>query len=196
MDGLDDRLDLLLEQPQGVGVGQHQADHALIADRLERDQIDIAPLIRGELDRLETAHSHRGRVGAVGAVGDQHLGPVEIAPGQVIGPHHQHPGKFAVRPSRRVEADPGKTRNLFERFLQSIHQLQAALGQPVRLQGMAAGKALQGRGGFIDFGVVFHGTGAQRVKMAVDAEILLRQAHIVTDQLQLADFRQLQLLPD
>ena len=72
-----------------------------------------------------------------------------------------------------MEADPGKAGYLLERCLEAIHQLQVALGQPLRLERVAAGKAFQGRGRFVDLGVVFHGAGAQRIEVGIDAEILL-----------------------
>jgi hypothetical protein len=50
VDDLDDLLDLLLEQAQRVGVGDHHADDLVADAAAQRVEIDVAAFVRGQLD--------------------------------------------------------------------------------------------------------------------------------------------------
>jgi hypothetical protein len=61
---------------------------------------------------------------------------------------------------------------------------------------MDLGESGQTGGVFVDLGIVFHRARAKRVEHRVDAGILLRQASVVTDEVELGYFRQGQIVPD
>ncbi len=66
VDPLDHFQNVLFEQPQRVGVGEHQPGHRLVALGLQRGQIDVASLVGRQLDHFQPAHGGGSRVGAVG----------------------------------------------------------------------------------------------------------------------------------
>ncbi len=128
VDSLDDMLKVLIEEPQRVGVGQHQADDGIVALRLECRQVHVAALIGGDLDDLQTDHAGGSRVGAVRRIGDEHLDALRIAAGLVVGAHDEHAGQLAVGASCRLEGDCGKSADLLQPFLHFVHQPQRTLG--------------------------------------------------------------------
>jgi hypothetical protein len=73
--------DVLLEQPEGVRVGQHDPGHVVVEHGPQGGQVDAAPGVAGHGDHLVAAEGHRRRVGAVGRVGDDHL-VAGLAPGR------------------------------------------------------------------------------------------------------------------
>ena len=104
-------------------------------------EVKVAPLVGWELDDAKAGHSAGGRIGAVGRVGDEHLGALDLAPALVVGTHHQHPGELAVGAGCWLQADAGKTGDFFECLLQFVHQFQAALDRRLRLEGMHLAEA-------------------------------------------------------
>ena len=64
---------ILIEQTQGVWVGEHETSEGLVTFCLQGFQIDIAALIRGNLLDDKAAHCRGGRVGTMGGVGDKDL---------------------------------------------------------------------------------------------------------------------------
>ena len=85
VDDLGDLLDLRVEDPQRVGVGEHQAGGVVAGLRPQVVEVDAAVGVRRDLDDLQAGHRHRRRVRAVRGVGRQHLGAVRLAPVGVVG---------------------------------------------------------------------------------------------------------------
>ena len=187
---LHDLLDVLLEQAERVGVGDHDAGDGVVAGRAHRFEIDVAARIGGQLDRGEPGHGGGGRVGAVRGVGNEDARPLGVAARVVIGAHHQQAGEFAVRAGRGLQRHAGKTADLGEPLLQLEHQRQVALHRVRVLQRMRLGEAGQPRDLLVDLRVVLHGAGAERIESGIDAEIALRQRKVVPHHVELRQFRQ------
>jgi hypothetical protein len=100
--GRGNGLDVLLEEPQRVGVGQHDAGHVGVEHRAQRLQVDAATVVAGHGDRLVAAQGDRGRIGAVGRVRDDDA-VAGLAPGFVVRPHQQQPGQFPGRSGGRLQ---------------------------------------------------------------------------------------------
>ena len=96
VDDLGDGQDVGVEEAQGVGVGEHEGGGVGAGGRPQGLQVHAALRIGGHVDHGEAAHGGGGRVGAVGGVGDQDLGPGGISPVQVVLLHHQQGGEFPV----------------------------------------------------------------------------------------------------
>ena len=140
MDGRGDGLDVLFEQPQRVGVGQHDPGHVRVEDGPQRGQVDTAPLVAGHGDRLVAAQRDRGRIGAVGRVRDDHPVP-GLPPGPVVRPHQQQPGQLPRRAGRRLQRGRGHPGHLAQRLFELDEDLQPALAQRRRRARVHTGQA-------------------------------------------------------
>ena len=192
VDQAGDLGDVLVEEAERVGVGQHQAgDLAGVGVDLRPQvvHLDPAALVGRHLDNLVAGHRHRGRVGAVGGVGRQHLGPLFATVG-VEGAGEQQAGELAVGAGRGLQADVGQAADLAQRLLQQPHQLQRTLGALRVLGRVQAGVAGQRRDPLVEARVVLHRAGAERVEAAVEVEVAPREAVVVTDDLRLGDLGQ------
>jgi len=97
-----DLQQVLIEQPQRVGVGQHHAHDALVQLGAQVVETHIAPAVRGDLHHLKASHCGRGRVGAVSRVGDQDARAAIIAFGLMVGTHDQHARQLTMGAGRRL----------------------------------------------------------------------------------------------
>ena len=91
-----DLQNVLVENAHGVGIGQHQPRHIVSQHRLQGLQIHAAVGGGGDVHHLIAAHGGGGGIGAVGAVGNDDLGALMIAPCIVILLDQQHAGELAV----------------------------------------------------------------------------------------------------
>ena len=112
--------DVAVEQPERVGVGEHQARRALVDLGAQVVDVDAAVGGRAHRHRFVTGHRHRRRVGAMGGVGDQHLGTLLPAL-LVVGARHQEAAQLSLRAGTRVEGYVGQARDLGERPLEAPH---------------------------------------------------------------------------
>ena len=64
--------DVLLEQPEGVGVGEHHPGDVGVEHLAQRADVDAAAGVALHRGDLVAPQGHRGRVGAVGGVRDDH----------------------------------------------------------------------------------------------------------------------------
>jgi hypothetical protein len=101
---LGDLVDLLLEDAQGVGVGEHERGHVVVHLRGERGDVDHARGVRLQVLHRIAAHGDGGRVGAVRGIGDQNL-LARVALGLQVSAHQQDAGELAMRPRRRLQRD-------------------------------------------------------------------------------------------
>ena len=98
-----DLVDLLLEDAQRVGIGQHQRGDIFVHLRLQRRDVHHAGGIRLQvLDRV-AGHRRGRRIGAVRRVGDQDL-LARIALRLQIRAHQQDAGQLAMRAGRGLQA--------------------------------------------------------------------------------------------
>ena len=184
-----DRADLRIEQSERVGVGHHE-DRRLVAQLgAEVVQVDEPPGIALDGHGLEAGEMRRGRIGAVGAVGDQDLRP-PLAPVSEVGRRHQERGQLALGARRRLEAHGVQPGDLAEHLLELEEELQQALQSHLFLVRMLRGETRQRRQPLVPLRVVLHRAGAERVEIGVDRHVERRQVRVVADNVQLAQLRQ------
>ena len=190
VDDLRDLLDVLVEQPERVRVREHQARDVVAGLRAQVVDVDAAALVGADLDDLVAGHRHRRGVGAVGGVGREDLGAV-LAAVLVVGAGEQHAGELAVRAGARLEADVREARDLAQRLLELVHQLQRALGALGVLRRVQAGVAGQRGDALVQLRVVLHRARAERVEAGVEVEVALGEPVVVADDLRLGDLGEL-----
>jgi len=107
-------------------------------------------------------------------------------------------GQFAMRAGQRLQAERLHACHLAQQALGLIQDFQRALRQNAaaaqlgqkRMQGR---KPVQGGHPLADLGIVLHGAGAQRVHVAVHAEVHAREIGEVPDDLQFGKLGQFRL---
>ena len=112
----------------------------------------------------------------------------------VVGAHDQHAGQLAVGASGRLQGHPREAADLFEHFLQRVHQQQVALHRLERLERVGEGEARQAGGIFIHARVVLHGARAERIEAAVDAVVQLREVGKVADDAHFRYFGEVEVI--
>ncbi len=141
VDDLGDLLDVRVEDPQRVGVGQHQARDLVARLGPQVVEVDAAVGVRADLDDLAAGHRHRRRVRAVRGVGREDLAPV-LAARLVVGPRQQHAGQLAVRPGARLQRDVRQARRSRPARARGSTSARAP---PARRAAPGAGAAARGR---------------------------------------------------
>ena len=181
--------DVLLEQPQRVGVGDHHGGDLVIHHRRHCRGLHHAARPRFHRHHLIAAERRAGRVGSVSRLGDDDLAP-RVAFGLMVGADHHDAGQLAVRAGRRMERHAVQPADLRQVPLQLPQQLQRPLGQRVRQVGVRLGKAGQPHHVLVHPGVVLHGARTERVEPQVDPEVPLRDPRVVADHIHLAHLGQ------
>ncbi len=181
--------DVLVEHPQGVGVGEHQPGDVFVQELFEHLEVNAAARVASHQDRCVARHDNACGIGAVRRVGD------EDAPGvapvrQVMGTDDEQAGELSVGAGRGLQRRAREAGDLGQPALELVHQLERALGQRLRLIRVEAGEALEARGRLVDPRVVLHRAGAERVAAAVHAEVEARQPGEVAHEVDLAHLRQ------
>ena len=191
-DPVDDRGDLgdvLVEEPERVGVGEHQAGDLVGGLGAQVVEVDAAALVGRHLDHLVAGHRHRRRVGAMGGVGREHLGAL-LAAVLVVGAGEQQSGELAVRSGGWLQRDVRQAADLGQSALEVPHQLQRALGALRVLRGVQPGVAGQRRDLLVEPRVVLHRARPERVGAGVEVEVASREPVVVADDLGLGDLGQ------
>ena len=186
VDGGRDGGDVLLEEPEGVRVGQHDPGHVLVELGGQGVHVHAATGVAGHGDHLVAAEGHRRRVGPVGGVGDDDLvaGP---ALGGVPRPHQQQAGQLAGGAGGRLEGGGRHAGDLAEDLLQLHQQAQPPLGQRGGRRRVDPGQAGEGGHRVADLGVVLHGARPERVGPEVHRELAVGQPGEVGHQVALGD---------
>ena len=136
VDHAADVLDALLEQPQGVGVGDHQAGRRGVEERSQGLEVAQAPVVRLHGDHLEPGEGAGCGIGAVGGVGNQDGSALGFASGIQPGPKDHQGREFSLRPCGRVKGDSGKTCGFGQIILQPRHHGEGSLDFPRILEGV------------------------------------------------------------
>ena len=95
-------------------------------------------------------------------------------------------GQLALRAGGGLQAHLLHAADLGKHALELVKQRQGALQKVRRRQRMDLRKAGKTRDDFVDLGIVFHRARAERIKLAFDGEIALRQAGEMTQHFKLA----------
>ena len=183
--------DALLEQPERVGVGDHQPRDLVVQRLLQRAEVEVATRAGRHRARAVADHGDGGGVGAVGGVGHQHRGAL-AAGGLMPGADDQRPGQFAVGARGGLQRHRRQPGDLAQPLLQFAEQIQHAGHGGLILVGVDQGQARQIGDAVVDLGVVLHGARAERVEALVDGEVAPRGVGEVAHYLRLRQLRQRQ----
>ena len=192
MDDLRDLQDMLLKDAQGVGVGEHEAGGVRPRSGAQGLHIHTPVGGGGDVYHRVPHHGRRGRVGAVGGVGDQDLGPPCVPPVMVVGLDEQQARKLPVGAGGGLEGHGVHAGDLLQQVRRLAVDRETALDRLLPLEGVDGGEARQGGHVLVDLGVVLHGAGTQGVEPVVDPVDLLGQGGVVAGHLRLRYLRQLQ----
>ena len=188
-----DLVNLVLEDAQRRGVGEHQRRGVFVHLPRESFEIDAAVGIRLEiLDRV-AAEGRRGRVGAVRRVGNQNL-LARIALRLVPGAREQDSRELAVRARRRLQRDRVHAGDFEQASLQQVQNLENPLRERVGPVRMRLGQPLDARDKFVHARVVLHGARAQRIHAEIDRVVPSGEAREVADNLDLGELGQLRVV--
>ena len=104
VDDPDDLVDVGVEQPRVLGIGDHQPGRAL-GDRLaDRVGLGVAVLAGIDGDHLVAGRRRARAVARVREDRRDDLVALGLAPGGVVGAHHARVRVHALRPAGRLEA--------------------------------------------------------------------------------------------
>ena len=183
-------LDVLLKEAQSVRVGHHDTCNLVVEQRLEILHVNQSVGLGLDLDYAESADCSAGRIGSVGAVRDDDLGPFDVTAGHMVLTHHHQTGQLTVGACARSEGEVGHTGNGGEYLLHFGIYLQNSLDGLCRLERVYAGEAGHGCDFLVDLRVVLHRTASQRIETRIHAEIHLREVGVVSYHVRFADLRQ------
>ena len=182
----------LLEEAEGVRVGHHNAGDVGTEQGLQVFHVHETVGTGLHHHYLQAAHSCAGRIGAVGAVGDYHLGTGGIAAGHMVLTHEHEAGELAVGACAGQEGEVLEAGDGGEGLVQGIDHFLGSLHCFGGLQRVQAGEERMGSDLFVDLGIVLHGAGAQRIEAGIHTEVHLAQVGIVAHNVHLAHFRKVQ----
>ena len=93
-----------------------------------------------------------------------------ITPLTMIGANQFQPGQFAMCAGHRLQRHRIHPGDLRQHGLQIEHQLQCPLRVPYIFQRVQSAQRRHGGDIFIDFWIILHGAGAQRIKARIHAK--------------------------
>ena len=193
VDGVGDLDDVALEQPAGVGVGQHDRGDVVAQLRLQRVQIDAAGGVGRDGVHGEAAGRGRRRVGAVG--GFRHQDAAAVAGARRRGPRWRR-GWPPCRTARRGRRPPATcaTAGMPVSVFSQWASVSISSRAPWTVRSGCIGWMSLRPGSRASFsfrrGLCFIVQEPSGYSAAVDRVVLLRQAGVVPDHLRLAQARQ------
>ena len=161
---IGDADDLALEQPAGVGIGQH--DRRDIGRERGPHRFDADDsVLAGRYGPYGIADQRRGRgIRAVGGIGNQHDPPRLSLPARLdrrLDRHHA--AEFAMRAGLRRHRDRVHAGHGQQGVGQRFNDLERPLRRRDRLQRVHVGESRQARHLFVEAGIVLHRARAQRI---------------------------------
>ncbi len=117
-------MDLLLEDAQGVGIGEHQRGDVFVHLRFQRRHVDHARGVRLQVLHRVAAHRSGCGIGSVRRIGHQDF-LARIALRLEIGPHQQDSGHLAVSTRGRLHGDGIHAGDLDELVAEHLDDAQA-----------------------------------------------------------------------
>ena len=194
VDDPGDLPDVLLEQPQGVGIGDHDPCGRFVHQRGHGPGGDDSPLVGRDRHGGVSAQGGAGRVRPVGRVGDEDLRPL-FPPAPMPGMEDQHPRQLPLGARRRLQRHRSEARDLGEVPLQLVHQAERPLGEGSRQERVGRGESLEPCLPFVSLGIVLHRTGAERIKARIHPVIPGGETCVVADHLALAEIGEIGSVP-
>ena len=191
MHHIDDLAYVRLEEPERIGIRDHDPGDVAAAGGLHGLEIGVAVIIARNLHRVEAGHGDACRVGAVRAVGNEHLRPPAIAAVCMVAANHEHPGELALRAGRRLQGYPPEAADPLEEVLEPPHELETPLGELLGLEGMLAYEPRGGGRPLVYLRVVLHRTGSEWIEVGIDCEVRLGEPGEVANHLELAHLRKI-----
>ena len=183
---LGDRDDVALEQPAGVGIGDHHRRDVGAKPCLQGVNVDTAGGGGRDVLHAVAGEGGRGGIGAMRARRHKHDFAL-VAASLERGADAQEAAQFAMRAglgAHRHAVHPGEVEQP-ERQL--IDHLERALDGLLRLERVDVGEARQPSDLFVQTRVMLHRARAEREQAEVDRVILPRQARVVADGLRFAE---------
>ena len=168
-----------LKDTVGAGVGDHdgrQVGTVLLTFGFQIGHIDVAVGITGGHHHLHATHRGAGRVGAVGAAGNQADVAVALTARRMKTTDRHHASVFTLAAGVGLQADAGVAGGLTQPGTQLFVQLRVTFALVGRAERVNVGKLRPGDGNHLAGGVEFHGAAAQRDHAAVQRQIEIRQA--------------------
>ena len=190
MNDFGDLNDVAFKKTQRIRIRQHQGGGLVIDCIAQGIEIDQAFSCRRDAYHIEARDVRTGWVGPMGAVRHEDFRALQVAIFFMVGTHHHQPCPFAVCSGCRLQGNAVHAGDDRQIFLQFMHQLQCALDGLDWLIRVDVGETVQTGGHLIDFRVVFHRAGSQRIKAVFHAEVVLGKVGVMAHQLQFADFWQ------
>ena len=172
-----------------VWIGKHKSSRIISHNLPQLIKVHTALIIGRNADYGKSRHGTGSRVGSVSGIRYNDFGAFHIAPGFVVCLNQQQPGIIAVGACRGLECHLVHACNLTEQFLCLYQHFQASLDCFFRLQGMDACKARKGCHLFIQLWIIFHGTGAQRIKSVIYTMCTFHQFCIMSGDINFSHLR-------
>ena len=174
---------IALEQPAGVGVGEHHGRDIRPELFAHGFDADGSVLAGGHGANREAEQSRRRRVGAVRRVRHEHDAPrIGLAARFERRADRNHAAKLAMRAGLGRQRHRLHAGQLKQPAAQLLHQRERALHRLLRLQRMDVREARQPRHLLVQARIVLHGARAEREDAGVDGVVLLAQADVVADR--------------
>ena len=168
--------DTRLEEAKGIRIRHHHCSNlrALLSNNtLQILKVDRSICPRAHLDDLQSADRRRSRVRPMSTIGHNDLLPIEITSRTVIVINRHQSRQFTMCPRIGLESEMSHTCEFTERALQqtddglcttrSLHRLFRMYVLELRLCGYL----------LIDFRVILHRTGAERIEACVYTKIIV-----------------------
>ena len=187
----------MLEDAQRVRVGHHHGSHLVATFSKQALQVvDIDSSIRQALHfhHIESADSCRGRIGAMGRVGDEHLRALFVLTAHMVGTNDHQSCKFTVGTRAGIQRELAQACELGQRHLKHVVELQRVLTGVGMLQGMQTYEGLHGCNLLVDDGIVFHRARAEGIETIVHTEVVVAKIGVVANYGEFVALRQLGLL--
>ena len=189
VENVGDLVDLVFEDAERRGIGEHQRGGVFVDLAREGFEIDAAVGVGLEILDLVAADGRGGGVGAVGGVGNDDLA-ARIALRLVPCANQQNAGELAVRAGGGLQRDGVHAGDFDEAALQQVDDFKHALRERLGAVGMRFGQAFDARDEFVDARVVLHRAGAERIHAEVDGVVPGGEAREVADDFDLAQLGQ------
>ena len=194
VDDPGDLKDILVKDADCVRIGEHQARGVLTDRCTQLFQIDTAFAVRGDADHLVPDHRRARRVGSVCRVRHDDLGAFLVPARFVVRLNQHQAGEFPVCARCGLEGHPIHAGDLAEQLFRHAERFQTSLHRMCRLERMDLGKARQAGHLVVDFGVIFHRAGAERIKPVIDPMGALHQRGIMAADVHLRNLGKMELL--